>query len=51
MAEEPIIYCKNIHKWYDDFHALRGIDHLVLVNQPLFVPSIAWKNIRRVKLS
>jgi len=25
-AEEPIIHCRDVHKWYDDFEALRGID-------------------------
>lgn len=25
-AVEPIITCRDIHKWYDDFHALRGIN-------------------------
>jgi general L-amino acid transport system ATP-binding protein len=23
---EPIIYCRGVHKWFDDFPALRGID-------------------------
>jgi general L-amino acid transport system ATP-binding protein len=23
---QPIIMCKGVHKWFDDFHALRGID-------------------------
>jgi len=23
---EPIIVCKDVHKWYGDFHALRGIN-------------------------
>jgi general L-amino acid transport system ATP-binding protein len=28
MAEDsnPIIQCTDVHKWFDDFHALRGID-------------------------
>jgi general L-amino acid transport system ATP-binding protein len=29
MAEnkdQPIIMCRDVHKWFDDFHALRGID-------------------------
>jgi general L-amino acid transport system ATP-binding protein len=25
-AEEPIIICRDVHKWYGDFHALRGIN-------------------------
>jgi len=24
--DEPIIKCRDVHKWFDDFHALRGID-------------------------
>jgi general L-amino acid transport system ATP-binding protein len=24
--EEPIIICRDVHKWFGDFHALRGID-------------------------
>ncbi len=23
---EPIIQCTDVHKWFDDFHALRGVD-------------------------
>jgi general L-amino acid transport system ATP-binding protein len=23
---EPIIMCRDVHKWFDEFHALRGID-------------------------
>jgi len=26
MSEEPIIHCTGVHKWFGDFHALRGID-------------------------
>jgi general L-amino acid transport system ATP-binding protein len=26
MNEEPIIKCRGVHKWFDDFHALKGID-------------------------
>ena len=26
MSEEPIIHCTNVHKWFGDFHALKGID-------------------------
>ena len=25
MSAEPIIISKDVHKWFDDFHALRGI--------------------------
>jgi general L-amino acid transport system ATP-binding protein len=28
-SASPIILCKDVHKWYDDFHALRGIDMTV----------------------
>ena len=24
--KKPIIHCKGVHKWFDNFHALRGID-------------------------
>jgi general L-amino acid transport system ATP-binding protein len=27
--KEPIIVCKGVHKWFGDFHALRGIDMVV----------------------
>ena len=23
---QPVIHCRDVHKWFDDFHALRGID-------------------------
>jgi general L-amino acid transport system ATP-binding protein len=26
MNKEPIIKCRGVHKWYDDFHALKGVD-------------------------
>ncbi len=26
ISEQPIIICRDVHKWYGDFHALRGID-------------------------
>ena len=46
MAEEPIIYCKNVHKWYDDFHALRGIDMEVFLGEVIviFGPSGSGKS-------
>lgn len=25
-SQDPIIVCKDVHKWYDDFHALKGIN-------------------------
>ncbi|HIE26504.1 TPA: amino acid ABC transporter ATP-binding protein, partial [Candidatus Poribacteria bacterium] len=24
--QDPIIICRDVHKWYGDYHALRGID-------------------------
>lgn len=24
--QEPIIKCRGVHKWFGDFHALKGID-------------------------
>jgi general L-amino acid transport system ATP-binding protein len=46
MTEEPIIYCKNVHKWYDDFHALRGIDMEVSLGEVIviFGPSGSGKS-------
>ena len=26
MSDKPIIHCTGVHKWFGDFHALRGID-------------------------
>jgi len=26
MSDQPIIQCRDVHKWFGDFHALRGID-------------------------
>ncbi len=26
MSKEPIIHCTGVHKWFGDFHALKGID-------------------------
>ncbi|MEJ5239975.1 MAG: amino acid ABC transporter ATP-binding protein [Anaerolineales bacterium] len=26
MSEQPIIICRDVHKWYGHFHALRGIN-------------------------
>ncbi len=25
-SQDPIIVCQDVHKWFDDFHALKGID-------------------------
>jgi len=26
ITTEPIIVCKDVHKWYDEFHALKGVN-------------------------
>ena len=43
---EPIIYCEDVHKWFGDFHALKGID--MQVNQTevivIFGPSGSGKS-------
>lgn len=26
ITNEPIIVCKDVHKWYDEFHALKGVN-------------------------
>ena len=26
LSQDPIIVCKDVHKWYDDFHVLKGIN-------------------------
>ena len=26
MSNDPIIKCQDVHKWYGDFHVLRGVD-------------------------
>jgi general L-amino acid transport system ATP-binding protein len=26
ISTEPIIICQDVHKWYDDFHALKGVN-------------------------
>ncbi|HSM72720.1 MAG TPA: amino acid ABC transporter ATP-binding protein [Anaerolineales bacterium] len=26
LSQDPIIVCQDVHKWYDDFHALKGIN-------------------------
>jgi len=26
ITTEPIIFCKDVHKWYDEFHALKGVN-------------------------
>jgi len=46
MSEEPIIRCRDVHKWFDDFHALRGIDLDVFLGEVIviFGPSGSGKS-------
>jgi len=46
MTDEPIIYCRDVHKWFDDFHALRGIDMDVYLGEVIviFGPSGSGKS-------
>jgi general L-amino acid transport system ATP-binding protein len=46
MTEQPIIQCKDVHKWYDDFHALRGINMDVFPGEVIviFGPSGSGKS-------
>jgi general L-amino acid transport system ATP-binding protein len=46
MTEKPIIECKDVHKWYDDFHALRGINMDVIPGEVIviFGPSGSGKS-------
>ncbi|MBM3143520.1 MAG: amino acid ABC transporter ATP-binding protein [Chloroflexi bacterium] len=43
---EPIILCKDVHKWFDDFHALRGISMEVQLREVvvIFGPSGSGKS-------
>jgi general L-amino acid transport system ATP-binding protein len=43
---EPIIRCEDVHKWFDDFHALRGIDMQVKQGEVIviFGPSGSGKS-------
>ena len=42
----PIIECRDVHKWFDDFHALRGINMEVLPQEVIviFGPSGSGKS-------
>jgi len=44
--EENIIVCRDVHKWFDDFHALRGIDLTVKAGEVIviFGPSGSGKS-------
>ena len=43
---EPIIICRDVHKWFDDFHALRGINMEVMPKEVIviFGPSGSGKS-------
>ena len=43
---EPIIICEGVHKWFDEFHALRGIDMTVKQGEVIviFGPSGSGKS-------
>jgi general L-amino acid transport system ATP-binding protein len=45
-TEDTIIVCRNVNKWFDDFHVLRGIDLTVKVGQVIviFGPSGSGKS-------
>ena len=43
---QPIIVCKDVHKWYGEFHALRGVDMEVAKGEVIviFGPSGSGKS-------
>ena len=43
---EPIIQCKDVHKWFGEFHALRGVDMEVMPGEVIviFGPSGSGKS-------
>ena len=45
-TNEPIIFCEDVHKWFDDFHALKGIDMQVQPQEVIviFGPSGSGKS-------
>jgi len=45
-TSDPIIICRDIHKWYGDFHALRGVDMEVQIGEVIviFGPSGSGKS-------
>jgi general L-amino acid transport system ATP-binding protein len=45
-SEKEIIVCRNVNKWFDDFHVLRGIDLTVRVGEVIviFGPSGSGKS-------
>lgn len=46
ISTSPIIICKDVHKWYGDYHALRGIDMVVQKGEVvvIFGPSGSGKS-------
>ncbi|MBW8012246.1 MAG: amino acid ABC transporter ATP-binding protein [Chloroflexi bacterium] len=44
--DEPIIICRDVHKWFDDFQALKGIDMEVNIREVIviFGPSGSGKS-------
>ena len=34
---DPIIICKEVHKWFGEFHALRGIDIEMQIGEDIVV--------------
>jgi general L-amino acid transport system ATP-binding protein len=46
VSEKDIIVCRNVNKWFDDFHVLRGIDLTVQVGEVIviFGPSGSGKS-------
>ncbi len=46
ITEDTIIVCREVHKWFDDFHVLRGIDLTVRVGEVIviFGPSGSGKS-------
>lgn len=45
-TSDPIIICRDIHKWYGEFHALRGVDMEVQIGEVIviFGPSGSGKS-------
>jgi general L-amino acid transport system ATP-binding protein len=45
-SEDEIIVCRDVHKWFDDFHALKGIDLKVKTQEVIviFGPSGSGKS-------
>ena len=46
QSDDQIIICRQVHKWFDDFHALRGIDLVVKSGEVIviFGPSGSGKS-------